>query len=359
MSENDSIVAETAARIFTDLADPQSLTSAKDDTWQAPLWQALEDSGLTLAWVPDELGGAGAGIADGFEVISVAGRFAAPVPIAETLLAGWLLSQAGITSPAGMMSVAPMRPGDRLTLNDDGTISGRARGVAYAGLADHLAVLAHGGKGLVVALMPAKAARIAERLGISGDKVYEVMFESARPLHLADAPAGLDQNALMLMGAATRSLSTAGALAAILDISVRYAGERVAFERTISKFQAVQHNLARLAGESAAANAAATSAADAISTANGDAGAITSPGLFLEVAAARIRSAEAATEGAAIAHQVHGAIGYTREHILHRFTRALLTWRDDFGNESQWAVDLGNRVAAAGSEALWPLVASR
>jgi hypothetical protein len=37
----------------------------------------------------------------------------------------------------------------------------------------------------------------------------------------------------------------------------------------------------------------------------------------------------------------------------------LLTWRDDFGNESQWAVDLGNRVAAAGVDELWPLVASR
>ena len=40
-------------------------------------------------------------------------------------------------------------------------------------------------------------------------------------------------------------------------------------------------------------------------------------------------------------------------------TRALLTWRDDFGNESQWAVELGQRVAAAGADELWPLVASR
>ena len=56
---------------------------------------------------------------------------------------------------------------------------------------------------------------------------------------------------------------------------------------------------------------------------------------------------------------MHGAIGYTREHILHRFTLRLLTWRDDFGNESQWAVDLGNRVAAGGADELWPLVASR
>ena len=101
MSESDSIVAETAARIFADLADPQTVNAAKDQSWKAPLWSALEDNGLTLAWVPDDLGGAGASLADGFEVISVAGRFAAPVPIAETLLAGWLLTQGKIASPPG------------------------------------------------------------------------------------------------------------------------------------------------------------------------------------------------------------------------------------------------------------------
>ena len=355
MSESDSIVAETAARIFADLADPQTINAAKDEAWKAPLWQALEENGLTLAWVPDDLGGAGAGLADGFEVISMAGKFAAPVPVAETLLAGWLLSQGKIASPAGMMTVAPMRPKDRITLAADGTLSGRARGIPFARDAAHVAVLANGANGVAVALVDTKAARIAEMRGIAGNTIYELTFEKARPVSVADAPNGLAQDTLMLMGATVRSLQSAGALEAILEISVRYSGERVAFEKTISKFQAVQHNLARLAGETAAATAAATSAADAIANAQS----LSSPGIYLEAASARIRSAEAATEGAGIAHQVHGAIGYTKEHILHRFTRSLLTWRDDFGNESQWAVELGQRVAANGAEQLWPLVASR
>jgi alkylation response protein AidB-like acyl-CoA dehydrogenase len=206
-----------------------------------------------------------------------------------------------------------------------------------------------------VALVETRAARLAETRGIAGNTVHEIDFAKVRPVKVAEVPKGLDRQRLMLMGAAVRSLATAGALEAILALSVRYAGERVAFERVIGKFQAVQHNLARLAGESAAASAAATSAADAIASG----GSLDDEGVYLEVAAARIRSAEAATEGAAIAHQVHGAIGFTKEHVLHRFTRALLTWRDDFGNESQWAVDLGNRVAAAGADELWPLVASR
>src|SRR5207247_4970660 len=109
-----------------------------------------------------------------------------------------------------------------------------------------------------------------------------------------------------------------------------------------------------LAGEVAAAMTAAGSAADAPAHAY-----TFDDAVFLEVASAKIRAAEAAQEGAAIAHQIHGAIGFTREHILHRFTLRLLAWRDDFGNESHWAAALGNRVAARGAEELWPLVASR
>ena len=76
-------------------------TAPRDDAWKAPLWQALSDAGLTLAWVPEEQGGAGAELADGFAVLGVAGRYAAAVPLAETLLAGWLLSRAGLEGAAG------------------------------------------------------------------------------------------------------------------------------------------------------------------------------------------------------------------------------------------------------------------
>ncbi len=75
---------------------------------------------------------------------------------------------------------------------------------------------------------------------------------------------------------------------------------------------------------------------------------------MLEVASAKIRVGEAAGEGAAIGHQVHGAIGFTIEHILHRYSRRLWSWRDDFGSESEWAVRLGNMIAAKGGDELWP-----
>jgi acyl-CoA dehydrogenase len=354
VAESENIVAETAERIFSDLADAQTINSDKKAGWKAPLWQALTEAGLPLSWVAEDCNGSGASLAEGFSVLSAAGRFAVAVPLAETMLAGWLLAQARIASPEGAMTVAPAGPKDRIALNADGTLSGRARGIPFAGDAQHIAVLAGGANGLSVALVEAGKCRIEAGLNLGGDGSDTVTFNNIQPVTLKPAPKNFDQTSLLLMGAVARSLQIAGALESMLDISVRYSNERVAFEKKISKFQAVQHNLARLAGESAAALAAATSAADAIANATSFDDAV-----FLEAASAKIRCSEAAEKGAAIAHQVHGAIGFTIEHILHRYSLRALAWRDDFGSESYWAVELGRRVAARGADELWPLVASR
>ena len=349
---SDSLVADAAVRIFADLAEPQAVNRAKDGAWKAPLWKALAEAGLPLAWVPDELGGSGADVAEGFAVLGVAGRYALAVPLAETLLAGWLLARAKIASPPTAMTIAPIRLHDRITLERDDTLRGSASAVPFAGEVEHIAVLADGAAGPVVALVATRDCRLTPRRGITDDASVTVAFDGVIPL--AQAPAGIDRDTLMLMGSVVRAVETAGALEAILAMSVAYANERVAFERPIGKFQAVQQNLARLAGEVAAALAVSGSAADAMAQADAIDDAV-----LLEAASAKIRCAEAAQEGAAIAHQVFGAIGFTKEHVLHRFTLRMLAWRDDFGNESHWAAELGRRVAARGADDFWPLVASR
>jgi acyl-CoA dehydrogenase len=351
---SDHIVAEVAARIFEDLADPQTINRMESGAWKAPFWQTLAGAGLPLAWVPERLGGSGASLADGFEVLAAAGRHALAVPLAETLLAGWLLSRAGLKAPTGAMTIVPARPFDRIALDKDGTLSGRAFCIPFAKDVQHIAVLAENGAGVVIALVATEDCRVDDGVSLAGDAANTVSFEHVKPLHSVRAPKGLDRTALMLMGATIRAVETAGALGAILSLSVAYANERIAFERPIGKFQAVQQNLARLAGEVAAALAASGSAADTLSQEEtlGDA-------VFLEAISAKIRCAEAAHEGSAIAHQVFGAIGFTKEHVLHRFTLRMLSWRDDFGNESYWAAELGKRVAKRGADEFWPLVASR
>src|SRR5579863_8180662 len=165
--EAENIVAQTAERIFADLADAQTINNDKKDSWKAPLWQALSEAGLLLSWVAEEYGGSGASLAEGFGVLSAAGRFAIPVPLAETMLAGWLLSQAKLVCPEGEMTVAPAGPKDRITLNADGTLSGRARGIPFASEASHIAVLAQGSSGKPsIALVPATKCRIESSLNL-------------------------------------------------------------------------------------------------------------------------------------------------------------------------------------------------
>src|SRR3954452_17980672 len=104
----DNIIVDTATRIFADLCEPQTVNAAEEGQWPQALWDALEESGLTATWVPDELGGAGAEVIDGFAEMRAAGRPTAPFPLAETLVGGWLLTQAKLDVPAGSMTIAPV-----------------------------------------------------------------------------------------------------------------------------------------------------------------------------------------------------------------------------------------------------------
>jgi acyl-CoA dehydrogenase len=135
----------------------------------------------------------------------------------------------------------------------------------------------------------------------------------------------------------------AGALETILEMTVEYAQQRVQFGRPIGKFQAVGQQIAVLAGEVAAAGRAADDAVAA-------AGCGEAP---RAIAIAKARVGEAAGKCAEISHQVHGAIGFSYEYALHRFTRRLWSWRDEFGPESYWQAELGRSVAQRGADNLW------
>lgn len=146
-----------------------------------------------------------------------------------------------------------------------------------------------------------------------------------------------------LGGALDRSALMAAGAAKVLELSVAHARTRVQFGRPLVRFQAVQQHLAVLAGHALAARAAVDEAQDR----EGD---------DLAAALAKVRTGQAATEVARIAHQLHGAIGFTDEHPLHLFTRPLWRWRDEFGTEDEWAAWAGERLA--GSDP-WPWISGR
>jgi acyl-CoA dehydrogenase len=144
-----------------------------------------------------------------------------------------------------------------------------------------------------------------------------------------------------------------GALDYLTSQSVAYANERTQFGKPIGKFQAIQQQLAVLSTQSAAAGIAAAHACAAA-----DKLTIGSDAAF-EIAVAKVRADDATSIATSIAHQVHGAIGFTYEHGLHFATRRLWSWRSEFGSGAEWADLLGRQAMERGADELWPYVTGR
>ena len=331
----DTLVYDSAMRLFGDLATAKLLDAAEEGQWPASLWDAVEEAGY-----PDVLAEGVAGMEDAAAILRAAGRHAAPIPLAETMLARFLCAAAGLPSPQGPASVAPVEPDDRILLVGE-TLAGRAGFVPWGRAAAAIVLLAEEG----VAIAPRGQASFELAKNLAGEP-RDHLASAAVETPLQPLPEGVDQRFLLRLGALMRAAQMAGAMEAALDLSTRYANDRVQFGRPIGKFQAVQQQLALLAEESAAALVAVESAARAVAEG--------CPSAEFAAAAAKIRAGIAAGKVAEIAHQVHGAIGFTHEHSLHRLSRRLWSWRDEFGSESFWSLELGRRILAAGADALWP-----
>ncbi len=156
------------------------------------------------------------------------------------------------------------------------------------------------------------------------------------------------------VGAFIRVAQAAGAMDAALAMSIDYVNTRQQFGKPLGKFQAVQQVLAVFAVEAAAVNVAGAAAAAALDRTDGDADAA-----LFEIACAKLRTNKAIGQATSIAHQVHGAIGFTQEYDLHKLTGPLLDWRSDHGNDAYWANVLGTKVAKMGGQGLWAEITAR
>lgn len=356
---SDSMIAASAERLFQREADIQAILQAKDAGWKERLWSGIEQAGLNIAALPEQLGGADIGLGESLGILRAAGNMALAVPLAETILAGWMLGAANLEMPTGRIAFGPAGFADQVKLAADGTISGQFARLPFARDCAHAVLLAQAPQGLSVVLLACAGMQIEPHDSVAYEAVDQVALNRLHPIAVAPAPAGFTPDTALLLGAAARSMQIAGALEKILALTIEYATQRRAFERTISKFQAVQHSIAQLAGEVAVSISAAESAAEALESLLAEKMDFSQPALRLEVMSAKIRTASAARKAVAIAHQLHGAIGVTREHVLHRLTLRALAWRDEYGNEAQWSEQLGRLVCGQGAPALWPLLATR
>jgi acyl-CoA dehydrogenase len=161
----------------------------------------------------------------------------------------------------------------------------------------------------------------------------------------------LEAGARRLRGALMRAVQMTGAMDAAVDLTVQHAAGRKQFGRPLAAFQAVQQLTADAAAEAALARAA-TDAALMQAVATQFAG----DGLLFSIAVARSVCGHSGSTVVRDAHQVHGAIGTTREHVLHRVTMPILAWTNDFGSVAEWDALLAQAAREAGDAGLWQLV---
>ena len=292
-----------------------------------------------MAAAPEALGGAGASWADLFVVVRAAGKHSLPVPLVETLLANWLLGRCGIEAINAPLGLAAS---PSLTLRD-GRVSGTIVDVPWGRDVKQVVAITVGNAPIVV-LLDASHAQVERSMNTAGEPRDTLHFEAATPLASAALPAGTAPDAPLYGAAMMRSAQIGGALHAVLEGTTRYATERVQFGKPIGSFQAIQHQIAVLAEHTISANMAAEAAfAESDDTL-----------AALQIAVAKVSSAEAASVAAGIAHAVHGAIGFTHEYALNHATRRLWSWRSEYGSSTVWSQRIGQAVCANGAAALWP-----
>jgi alkylation response protein AidB-like acyl-CoA dehydrogenase len=353
MSTSDNPVLDTAGRLFADLyGTPLMAERPRADAF-AGLWPRLDEAGLPLAAVAEEHGGVGLPFAEAIALVALAGAHAVPAPLAETIVAGGLWSRAaGAAPPAGPLSIAA-GPAmlKSFELRRDGAgyrLEARLARVPWGASVERILVAgAFEGRPVLCMVAPPRTGN--ERATNLAHEPRDTMSFSNYPL-AADGVAVPDRGQPDLFAAAAlmRAAQIAGALATTVERTVTYANERVQFGKPIGKFQAVQQQIADAAGEAVAVRAAV----DLAAAQTGD------PARFqLAAAAAKARAGEAAGKVAAIAHQVHAAIGFTNEHALQLTTKRLWSWRDEFGDEIHWQRDLGRRLLSDPA-ALWPTLAA-
>jgi acyl-CoA dehydrogenase len=348
-----SLLAGVVEDFFADRCSADDVAEIEAGRDPAPLWQQLQELGLTLASLPEASGGEGGSLIDALTVLRAAGRHAVPLPLAETdILAGWLLASAGLPIPAGPLTVAPVRRRDGVRLAQDGAgarLAGRAHRVPWARSATRIVAVARDDEQLFAISLEPGCARISPGQSLAGEPRDTVDLDGVHvePDSFALLAPGAEEE-LFLRGALARAVMMLGALETTRDLAVAHARDRTQFGRPLAAFQAVQHMLAQIARDVALARSVVELA---VSAASEDL-----RGAWLEIASAKVVAGRAAHTASAHAHQVHGAIGITKEYSLSALTRRLWSWREEFGTEAEWSQRIGE--ASRPPSGVWGLITS-
>ncbi len=347
LTDEEQALADSVRRFVAERSPLTSLRQliSSGEPFDAGVWkQMTAQLGLAGLAIPEEYGGAGAGLS----ALSVAlvelgaGLVASPLLGSAVLAAGTLLRLddedakrellPGIAAGELMATLALAGGRSKAVLVGDGSepaLSGTVSPVLNGTEADVLLVPADSGSGTVLYLVRAEAPGLIRTRLAAADhsrSLARIQLNATPARALAGDAAAALSAAADLANLALASES-AGAMRACLDMTSGYAKVRVAFGQPIGAFQAVKHRLADMQKNWELGYAAVRDAARA-----GD----EEPGRFSVAASvARVLLAEAYFDAVVDTVQLHGGIGFTWEHDAHLYYKNGLSNKVLFGTPGE------------------------
>lgn len=301
-----------------------------------PVWRTAVELGWPQVGVAEQHGGSGGSTADLAALVAATAAAGVKVPLAETALSRWVL-ESSWPAEAG---AAPV-----ITAEVTGAPEVLDR-VPWARHASHLLLVRDGGPAQLLDLRDpgVEVEPGANLAGEPRDRVRVSARAASTPVRLGRDPRAVRSRAALLNAA-----GLLGAARGAQELTREHVTTREQFDRPLVALKPVAGGLAEMTARLVAAEAAVDRAARLADEDDAQRAAAAA-------ASAKVVAADTATEVARTAHQLHGAIGVTREHALHHVTRALLAWRDECGAQRDWAAELGRRAAAGGEESVWRLL---
>lgn len=304
-------------------------------------WRCLADLGLTTQE------GTQLGVRELASVLRTIGYSGVLLPYAESECLGrWVANAAGFeTQPEEILSVLAV-DNERVefdTNRSTGVVSLMRERVKWGTQADRVLMVVSEGDQHFASVLPGSEFGFELESNLAGEPYGVCTATSVRLPIVRPIEPSVGAH-VRSRGAFCRVCEMYGAVRRVNELTLRYASDRKQFGKPIAQYQVIQSYLAEMAAEEGAAAAILEVAIDAMADDSGD---------CAEVAAARVRMNHAAQLVCRLAHQIHGAIGFTREYPLQIWTRRLWAWREEYGNETEWASKLGELVIGLGPISYW------
>ncbi|HJR45180.1 MAG TPA: acyl-CoA dehydrogenase family protein [Actinomycetota bacterium] len=312
-------------------ADRVAELAQSDEGWDASSWTEIAELGWVGLSVPEDQGGAGFGFIEEAVLFEELGRALYPGPYFSTValalpalngtdvLADVLTGKARATfawaEPSGPHRLSDLENLSTKASGSNGswTLSGEKAFVPDAAIADVAVVAAAApeGTGLFAAKLSDAEVRPASTMDTTR-RLGSISFNET-PATLAVAPDRASEilEKVRLRSLAAAALEAVGVAQTALDLAQDYVKERKQFDKPIGAYQAVSHQVADTYMETELARSLAYWAAWCVAESDEQAA--------VAVAAAKSAAGEAAVHACERSIQVHGGIGFTWEHILHRY----------------------------------------